>query len=549
MKNKVRMLILFRLVMLAFVMVFSVNVIMAQNTQNTATVYIIRKSVFGAAFKFTIIVNDNQIGKLGTPKYFKCVVPAGDVAVKALLENEDELHLFTEPGKEYFVLTNATMGLLGARISLAKVNEKEGRSLLAKCKEQTNGAETQEVPVDMATMQPQQSALQPTQQNQEINPELYAASQKRYAVLKKTVMEVSQRQQELFLSDKDHAELNTLNEMLSDVNRVLYNVSGTSLSVAEKSQKLANAEKAMDVIERRLNVKYSSILAINTAQATEGSEGEENPSKGTKKKKTEVVRNSDVDINVPISGTRADNTFVLIIANENYEFVDDVQFALNDGEAMREYCIKTLGVPERQVWFYKNASAGIIAGGVDKMVQAMDIFDDAKAIVYYCGHGIPDEKTGDAYLVPTDGKGTNVATCYSLNKLYKILSGSKAKSVTYFMDACFTGANRDGSMLVAARGVAREAKKETIEGNTVVFSAASGDETAMPYKEKQHGLFTYFLLKKIQETKGDVSYGELADYIKTNVKKEAFLTNEKPQNPVIATSEQSLNTWKSTKLK
>ena len=102
-------------------------------------------------------------------------------------------------------------------------------------------------------------------------------------------------------------------------------------------------------------------------------------------------------------------------------------------------------------------------------------------------------------------------------------------------------------MLVAARGVAREAKKEVISGNTVVFSAASGDETAMPFKEKQHGLFTYFLLKKLQETKGNVTYGELAEYIKENVKKEAFLTNEKPQNPVVATSAASTATWRSLK--
>ena len=268
-----------------------------------------------------------------------------------------------------------------------------------------------------------------------------------------------------------------------------------------------------------------------------------------KSKPSTQPRNSDVDINIPVTNAKADNIFVLIIANENYEFVDDVQFALNDGETFKDYCIKTLGVPERQVWLYKNASAGIIAGGVDKMVQAMTIFDNAKAIVYYCGHGIPDEKTGDAYIVPTDGKGTNIATCYSLNKLYKTIADSKATNVTYFMDACFTGANRDGSMLVAARGVAREAKKEVIEGNTIVFSAASGDETAMPYKEKGHGLFTYFLLKKLQETQGNVTYGELAEYINRNVKKEAFLTNEKPQNPVIATSEQMSGSWKTIKLK
>lgn len=257
---------------------------------------------------------------------------------------------------------------------------------------------------------------------------------------------------------------------------------------------------------------------------------------------------SDVD-NAPTTGTKSPNTFVLIIANENYTFVDNVDFAIHDGEVFKEYCINTLGVPERQVWFYKDATGGIISGGVGKMVQAMSLFENSKAIVYYCGHGIPDEHTGDAYIVPTDGNGKNIATCYSLNKLYTTLASSNATSVTYFMDACFSGANKEGSMLVAARGVAREAKKEKLNGNTVVFSAASGDETAMTYKEKGHGLFTYFLLKKLQETKGDVSYGDLDKYIKDNVKRESFLTNEKVQTPTTNVSENAINNWKTMKLK
>ncbi len=258
---------------------------------------------------------------------------------------------------------------------------------------------------------------------------------------------------------------------------------------------------------------------------------------------------SDVDKNIPETGAKAENTFVLIIANEDYQFVDKVDFALNDGNTFKEYCIKTLGVPEKQVWLYENASYGIINSGVSKMVQAMNMFDNPNAIIYYCGHGIPDEKTGDAYIIPTDGNGKNMATCYSLNSLYNTFSETKAANVTYFMDACFTGASKDGSMLVAARGVAREPKKETLAGNAVVFSATSSDETAMAYKEKQHGLFTYFLLKKLQETKGDVSYEELSNYINTNVKKEAFLTNEKPQTPVVATSPAMQESWKSKKLK
>lgn len=256
---------------------------------------------------------------------------------------------------------------------------------------------------------------------------------------------------------------------------------------------------------------------------------------------------SDVDKNIPTTNKSMDDTYVLIIANEEYLFVDPVNFASHDGEMFKEYCVKTLGIPEKQIRYCPNASYGILSGGIDWLKYALDNFENSKAIVYYCGHGIPDEKTGDAYIIPIDGKGTNTTTCYSLNKLYTTLSSTHASRVTYFMDACFTGANKEGSMLVAARGVAREAKKEVLAGNTIVFSASSGDETAMTYAEKGHGLFTYFLLKKLQDTQGNVSYQDLADYINANVKKEAFLINEKPQTPVVATSKSAAVTWKTMK--
>jgi len=289
-------------------------------------------------------------------------------------------------------------------------------------------------------------------------------------------------------------------------------------------------------------------LELKEEQSTINKQYEE-ISKATAKDMPTPTVESDVDQNIPQSNKQSENTYVLIIANEDYQFVDDVNFAAHDGEIFKEYCIKTLGIPERQIRYCANASYGVISGGVDWLKYALNNFEGSKAIVYYCGHGIPDEKTGDAYIIPVDGKGTNTTTCYSLNTLYTTLANTKASNITYFMDACFTGANKEGSMLVAARGVAREAKKEILQGNSVVFSASSGDETAMTYPEKGHGLFTYFLLKKLQETQGNVSYSELADYINKNVKKEAFLSNEKPQNPVVATSTAARSTWKNMTLK
>jgi len=150
--------------------------------------------------------------------------------------------------------------------------------------------------------------------------------------------------------------------------------------------------------------------------------------------------------------------------------------------------------------------------------------------------------------LPVDGYGTDVSTGYSLDKLYAELGSKPAKSVIVLLDACFSGANRDGKMLASARGVAIKTKQDAPQGNMVVFSAAQSDQTAYPYKEKGHGLFTYFILKKLKETKGDVSFGELAEYVTTEVKKKSIIVNSKLQTPTTSPSS-SANNWKNWKLR
>ena len=136
----------------------------------------------------------------------------------------------------------------------------------------------------------------------------------------------------------------------------------------------------------------------------------------------------------------------------------------------------------------------------------------------------------------------------SLKKLYSQLGALKAHSVVVFLDACFSGSKRDDGMLVAARGVAISPKEELPMGNMVIFSAASGNETAMPYKEKSHGLFTYYLLKKLQETKGNVTLSDLGNYIKTKVRQKSTVVNKKPQTPTVISAPGLGSEWGEMKM-
>lgn len=257
---------------------------------------------------------------------------------------------------------------------------------------------------------------------------------------------------------------------------------------------------------------------------------------------------SDVDVNIPHTDSTNDNTFVVVIANENYEQVDNVPFALNDGEIFRQYCERTLGIPNKNIKIFSDASYNHIRVAISWLRNICEVFDDAQIIFYYAGHGIPDESSRTAYLLPVDGLGTDVATGYKLDELYAALGNIPAKNVTVFMDACFSGSKREHGMLASARGVAIKAISGMPQGRMVVFSAAQGDETAYPNHEKKHGMFTYYLLKKLQDTAGDVTLQELGDYITKNVRQQSILINGKSQTPCVTPSATLDASWREWKL-
>ena len=265
---------------------------------------------------------------------------------------------------------------------------------------------------------------------------------------------------------------------------------------------------------------------------------------------TEKKPSSDVDVNLPSNAQSNTKTFAVIFANENYQEEVNVDYALNDGEMFMEYCQKVLGLPEKNIHIRKDATLNNIMAELSWMQQVAQAFKgQAKFIVFYAGHGIPDEASKAAYLLPVDGKGSMLKTGYSLAEFYKTLGSMPAERVTVFMDACFSGSKRGEGMLASSRGVAIKAKPQTPQGKMVVFSAASGDETAYPLKDKEHGLFTYYLLKKLKDTKGDVTYGELSNYINEQVSQESIVSNGKSQTPTVTPSQNVTATWKTMKLK
>ena len=109
-----------------------------------------------------------------------------------------------------------------------------------------------------------------------------------------------------------------------------------------------------------------------------------------------------------------------------------------------------------------------------------------------------------------------------------------SKGTVVLLDACFSGAKREGGMMKSSRGVAIKAKNSPLHGNMVVFSAAQSNETAYPLKSKEHGMFTYFLLEQLHNKKGFITLGELSDNVTKMVAETSIRENDKSQTPSVA---------------
>ena len=261
-----------------------------------------------------------------------------------------------------------------------------------------------------------------------------------------------------------------------------------------------------------------------------------------------IVKNfsfdSDVDVNVPQSTASADNTYALIIANENYDYEQNVEYVENDGSTFYRYCNQALGIPKENITYMKDATLNKMKYEVNHILQLCGNHSNTKLIFYYAGHGMPSDDQSTAFLLPVDGMARDTETGMDINKIYEQFGRSKIPTVA-FIDACFSGGKRDGNMLMKSRGVAIKVKEPLIHGNLVVMTACRADESALSYDDQQHGLFTYCLLKNLQKANGKIDLGSLFDNISKEVNSLSISVNKKAQSPtVISSNNSSLGDWR-----
>lgn len=244
-----------------------------------------------------------------------------------------------------------------------------------------------------------------------------------------------------------------------------------------------------------------------------------------------VVIKSDVDEPSYKTPENADN-FALVIGIGKYSEIPEAQFAERDAEAVRDH-LKAMGYPERNIISLIGQKAS--KTGMAKIIETwlpLNVTEKSTVFFYYSGHGAPDTKSGQAYLVPWDGDPQFLEdTAYPIKQLYEKLNALKAKRVIVAMDSCFSGAGGRSVLAKGARPLVNKVEMGTIDatGKITAFSASAGEQISGTIEDQGHGAFTYYFLKGLNgaaaDKTGAVTVKGLYDYLKPNVQDAARRQN------------------------
>lgn len=249
---------------------------------------------------------------------------------------------------------------------------------------------------------------------------------------------------------------------------------------------------------------------------------------------------SDID-ELPASKVQTrPNSYAIVIGIERYrQQLPDADFALNDSRTVTNYLTGVMGYPEENMVVLNNDHAA--KSDFEKYFEKWlpnHVDSGASVFVYFSGHGAPDPKTGNAYLVPYDGDPSFIEeTGYSLQRLYAALGKLPARQVIVALDSCFSGAGGRSVLAKGTRPIVIQTKTPpALSENLTVLTASSADQISSTYADKGHGLFTYFLLKGIRNEDvispdGTLLVDDLFDYLKPQVERVARRQYNNEQSP------------------
>ena len=243
---------------------------------------------------------------------------------------------------------------------------------------------------------------------------------------------------------------------------------------------------------------------------------------------------------LPRRSTR--DAVAIIIGIQNYKRVPKADFANADARDFFEYAVRGLGInpAHTKLLVDEDADDVNIVKAFKNWLPLHVTKNKTDVYVFYSGHGLPSTDGKSLYLLPYGvDKDLLARTAVGQEEVVAALVAAAPKSVTMFIDACYSGQTRSGEQLLAsARPFVLKMDEIAYPSNFTVISASSQDQISSSSPELKHGIFSFYLMKGMEgqadgNKDGTITAGEMQAYLSDKVSRQAMGMNRQQDTQLV----------------
>ena len=352
------------------------------------------------------------------------------------------------------------------------------------------------------------------------------------------------------------------------VNQLVLALHDEKITFAESARKRIEVNESVSTVFREVNIKFSGKsytdndldlmriqLNYKIQQLSKDSENyfkkfaAVNSNKLVRKSpnvsmpvKDLLTEKQQLDASKVVFPKKEHDSVAIIIGIQSYKRLAKADFANQDAERFAEYAHRALGIPKSRIKTLTDADAdqAALLKTFRNWLPLQVNKDKTDVFVFYSGHGLPAADGKSLYLLP-HGVDHDLLdeTAVDQRKIVAAIQAAKPRSVTMFIDSCYSGLSKAGDTLLA--GAKPVTLKNTDMGyppEFTVMSASLPDQISSASAELQHGIFSFYLMKGMEggadiDKDGKITVGEMHKFLMDNVPRQAMSMNRKQEPQLV----------------
>jgi hypothetical protein len=231
----------------------------------------------------------------------------------------------------------------------------------------------------------------------------------------------------------------------------------------------------------------------------------------------------------------------IIIGISDYKSLPKADFANDDARLFYDYAIRALSIKPDNIKLLVDSDAGEVAiYKAFKTWLPSKVRSSTDLYVFYSGHGLPNADGKSLYLLPQQTDRDLISkTAIQMQEVISDIQSTKPKSVTLFLDTCYSGQSRTGESLIAsARPISIKSESRIFPENFTVITASQNDQISSSNPDLKHGIFSYYLMRGMEgdadaDKDGKITLGEMHSYLVENVGRQAGMMNRKQEPQLV----------------